>query len=125
MQATTFMCPGKARASRTAFTSDFREQVRQALDNVKSVVEAAHLTMEHVVYVQVYLEDMSQYPEVNGVFGEVFPKTPPARAVLGVAKLPDPGIQINAVAVRNLAEKRAVYPPGISRRIQHRRDTDR
>src|SRR4029078_7351409 len=26
-------------------------------------------------------------------------------------KLPDPGIQINAVAVRSLAEKRAVYPP--------------
>ena len=88
-----------------------REQIRQALDNVKSVVEAAHLTMEHVVYVQVYLEDMTQYPEVNGVFGEVLPKTPPARAVLGVAKLPDPGIQINAVAVRSLAEKRAVYPP--------------
>jgi 2-iminobutanoate/2-iminopropanoate deaminase len=30
--------------------------------------------------------------------------------VLGVARLPDPPIQINAVAVRNLADKRAVYP---------------
>ena len=49
---------------------------------------------------------------MNRVFGEAFPKTPPARAVLGVAKLPDSAIQINAVAVRNLAERRAVYPPG-------------
>ena len=46
-----------------------------------------------------------------GQFGEYFPKTPPARAVLGVARVPDPPIQINAVAVRNLAERKAVNPP--------------
>lgn len=90
----------------------FVAQVQQALDSVKSVVEAAGLTMEHVVYTQVYLEDISKYGEMNGVFARVFAKTPPARAVLGVAKLPEPSIQINAVAVRNLAERRAVFPPG-------------
>jgi enamine deaminase RidA (YjgF/YER057c/UK114 family) len=68
--------------------------------------------MEHVVYTQVYLEDISKYGEMNRVFAQAFVKTPPARAVLGVAKLPDSSIQINAVAVRNLAERRAVYPPG-------------
>jgi 2-iminobutanoate/2-iminopropanoate deaminase len=68
--------------------------------------------MEHVVYTQVYLEDISKYGEMNRVFAQAFVKTPPARAVLGVAKLPDSSIQINAVAVRNLAERRAVSPPG-------------
>ncbi len=90
----------------------FAAQVQQALDNIKSVVEAAGLTMEHVVYTQVYLEDIGKYGEMNRVFAQAFPKTPPARAVLGVAKLPDSSIQINAIAVRNLAERRAVYPPG-------------
>src|ERR1700730_4247046 len=92
----------------------FAAQARQSLDNVKSVVEAAGLTMEHVVYTQVYLEDISKYREMDRAFGEVFSKTktPPARAVLGVAKLPEPSIQISAVAVRNLADTRAVYPPG-------------
>ena len=85
-------------------------QIRQALDNVKSVVQAAGLTMEHVVYTHVYLEDISKYPEVDKVFGEFFSKTPPARAVLGVARLPEPSVQINAVAVRNMADRRAVYP---------------
>ena len=89
----------------------FEAQVRQALENVKAVVEAAGLTMEHVVYAQVYLEDISKYREMNGVFAEVFARTPPARAVLGVAKLPAPPIQISAVAVRNLADRRTVYPP--------------
>ena len=89
----------------------FEAQVRQALDNVKSVVQTAGLTMEHVVYTQVYLEDVSKFREVNQAFAEVFAKTPPARAVLGVAKLPQPAVQINAVAVRNLAERRAINPP--------------
>ena len=92
----------------------FAAQARQALDNIKSVVEAAGLTMEHVVYTQVYLQDISKYREMNEVSAEVFAKTKtqPARAVLGVAKLPEPSIQISAVAVRNLADRRAVYPPG-------------
>jgi reactive intermediate/imine deaminase len=89
---------------------NFGAQVRQALDNVQSVVQAAGMTMEHVVYTQVYIEDVSKFREVNQVFGEVFGKTPPARAVLGVAKLPEPAVQINAVAVRNLADRRAIYP---------------
>ena len=58
--------------------------------------------MDHVVYTTVYLTDMSQYAEMNRAFGEFFGKIPPARAVLGVAALPDPPIEINAVAVRNL-----------------------
>ncbi|MBZ5683386.1 MAG: RidA family protein [Acidobacteriia bacterium] len=90
----------------------FEAQVRQALDNLKSIVQTAGLTMEHVVYTQVYLEDISKYREMNQVFAEVFAKGPPARAVLGVARLPEPSVQINAVAVRSLTDRRAVYPPG-------------
>jgi len=89
----------------------YGDQVRQALDNVKAVVESAGLTMEHVVYTQVYLEDISKYGEMNRVFAAYFPKIPPARAVLGVAGIPESPIQISAVAVRSLADMLAVYPP--------------
>ncbi len=88
----------------------FRGQAKQALDNVKAVAESAGLTIEHVVYVQVYLEDISKYDELNQVFAEYFGKTAPARAVLGVARVPESPIQISAVAVRSLAEKKPVYP---------------
>jgi 2-iminobutanoate/2-iminopropanoate deaminase len=90
----------------------FEAQVRQALDNVKSVVQTAGLTMEHVVYTQVYLEDVGKYRELNQVFADTFAKTPPARAVLGVAKLPEPSVQISAVAVHSMVDRRAVIPPG-------------
>ena len=90
-------------------------QFRQALDNIKVVVESAGLTLDNVVYVQVYLTDIGSYSEMNRVFAEYFPRTPPARAVLGVYGLPDPLVQINAVAVRNLDGRKAVYPANFSK----------
>jgi reactive intermediate/imine deaminase len=90
----------------------FPAQVRQALDNVESVVHAAGLTMEHVVYTQVYLEDISKSRELDRVFSEVFPNNSPARAVLGVARLPESPLQIDAVVVRSLAERRVIRPSG-------------
>jgi reactive intermediate/imine deaminase len=95
--------------------SAFGDQFRQALDNVKAVVENAGLTLENVVYVQIYLTDMHSYPEMNRIFGEYFGKNPPARAVVGVYALPDPAVTINAVVVRNLEGRKAVYPPNHSR----------
>ena len=89
----------------------FADQVRQSLQNIKSVIETAGLTMDHVVYVQVYLQDVNQYGELNKVFADYFPKNPPARAVLGIARLPVSPLQINAVAVRDLAGRRPVSPP--------------
>ena len=89
----------------------FEEQVRQVLDKIKAIVEASGLTMNNVVYTQVYLTDMSKYDEMNRVFGEYFPKTPPARAVLGVAGVPQSSVEINAVAVRDLSDRRAISVP--------------
>ncbi len=93
----------------------FPDQVRQTLDNVKSVLEAASLTMDHVAYVQVYLEDIKHSRELDEIFASYFPKEPPARALLGVAKLPEAGIQITAIAVRDLKEKRPVSVANVER----------
>jgi 2-iminobutanoate/2-iminopropanoate deaminase len=91
---------------------NFDDQVRQSLDNIKGIVVAAGLTMDHVVYVQVYLKDINQYAGLNKAFAAYFPKDPPARAVLGIAWLPqDDPVQINAVAVRDLKGKQPVCPP--------------
>jgi len=88
----------------------FADQVRQSLENVSSLVKAAGLSNEHIVYVQVYLRDTSSSKELDQVFASYFPHDPPARAVLGVAQLPQPPVEITAVAVRDLHDKRAVSP---------------
>jgi reactive intermediate/imine deaminase len=91
----------------------FEEQGRQCLENVKQVVEAARLTMEHVVYIQVYYEDMSRYGALEPILAEYFGKNGPARASLGVHRMPTgTTLEISAVAVRDLARKRPIVPQG-------------
>jgi enamine deaminase RidA (YjgF/YER057c/UK114 family) len=88
---------------------------RQCLDAIKSVVSAAGLTMDHVVYTQVYVTDPAGYGEVREAWGEYFKDGGPAVAMLGVSKLPADGIvEINAVAVTDLALKKAVRVTGTS-----------
>src|SRR5205823_5968386 len=64
--------------------ADFESQAEQAVKNVESVIRAAGLTLDHVVYVQVYLENLQNLDVVNRVFVKYFPHNPPARAVIGV-----------------------------------------
>jgi reactive intermediate/imine deaminase len=93
--------------------ASFEEQATQCLENVKTIVEAAGLTMEHVVYTQVYLDNMANFDAMNRVYARYFSSNPPARATLGVAHLPtDTPIEISAVAVRDLARKKPIIPAG-------------
>jgi reactive intermediate/imine deaminase len=93
-------------------------QVRQSLENVKVIVAAAGLTMEHVVYSQVYLHQSVSYELMNKVWNEYFPKNPPARATLGVHRMPtDITVQINAVATTDLSKKRTIMPAGFPKDI--------
>ncbi|HZQ18326.1 MAG TPA: RidA family protein [Terriglobales bacterium] len=100
---------GPRRADGTV-PSGFSDQVRQALINIKTILESDGLSMDNVVYTQVYVEDMGKYDEMNRAFGEYFHSTPPARAVLGVAHVPQSPIEITAVAVRDLSGRRAIVP---------------
>jgi len=93
---------------------DFDGQARQVMENIKTVVEAAGLTMEHVVYMHVYLRDMANYEALNRLSARYFAKSPPARAVLGVAGLREGAlVDAKAVAVRHLYQKQPVQIPGV------------
>jgi len=92
--------------------SDPEGQWRQCFENVKTIVEAAGLTMEHVVYTQAYLTGGSEEGPLDAVWKQYFPKLPPARSVIGVAQLPGTPVEMSAVAVRDLSRKKPVVPPG-------------
>ncbi len=94
--------------------ADFPGQVRQCLENIRKVVESAGLSTDHLVYVQVYLQDINRYRELNEVFADYFPHDPPARAVMGAAKISESPVQITAVAVRDLRGKQPVSLANVS-----------
>ncbi len=102
-----------ARDPQNQIPPDIEAQVRQCLNNVKNIVEAAGLTMEHVVFTQLYLTDATAYDKVNTVWTQFFTKDPPARSTIGVYRMPvGTPVEVTAVAVKDLARKKVIIPPG-------------
>ena len=63
------------------------EEARLVMDAVKRTIEAAGMTMDDLVSVQVYCSDVSFYAAFNGVYRTYFHGNFPARAFLGSGKL--------------------------------------
>jgi 2-iminobutanoate/2-iminopropanoate deaminase len=75
-------------------------ETRQALSNLKSVLEDADSGLEQVVKTTVFLKDMNDFPRMNAIYGEFFPENPPARSTLQVAALPKGGmVEIEAISL--------------------------
>jgi 2-iminobutanoate/2-iminopropanoate deaminase len=63
-------------------------QTRQALRNAEAILRAAGATLKDVVQVRAYIEDLTNYGQMNKVYAEFFPEEPPSRACVS-AKLPE------------------------------------
>jgi 2-iminobutanoate/2-iminopropanoate deaminase len=75
-------------------------QTERVLENLKAVLAAAGLSLEHVVKTSVFLKNLSEFPQMNEVYARYFPTNPPARSTVEVAKLPrDVQVEIDAIAV--------------------------
>ncbi|KAI0317248.1 Endoribonuclease L-PSP/chorismate mutase-like protein [Amylostereum chailletii] len=75
------------------------EQARQALANLKSVVEASGSELGKVVKATVFMKDMNDFAAVNKIYEEFFGEHKPARSAVEVARLPRDGlVEIEAIA---------------------------
>ena len=76
------------------------DQTRQAITNLRQVLEAAGSGLDKVVKTTVFISDMTDFAVVNGVYAELFGDAKPARSCVQVARLPkDVKIEIEAIAV--------------------------
>jgi 2-iminobutanoate/2-iminopropanoate deaminase len=86
-------------------TGDFIEggveaETRQALQNLKAVLDAAGTSLENVIKTTVFLRDMNDFAAMNAVYAQFFTANYPARSAVQVARLPKDGaVEIEAVAV--------------------------
>ena len=76
-----------------------KEQTRQSLQNVKSILEEAGLTMCDVLKTTVFMADMNDFAEMNAVYAEFFTEPYPARSAVAVKTLPKGAlVEIEVVA---------------------------
>jgi 2-iminobutanoate/2-iminopropanoate deaminase len=88
-------------AGETIGKGDIRAQTRQALENVKAVLEAAGASMDDIVKVTVFVTDVSHLAAIHEVRAEYFTRDYPASTLVEVKGLvsPDLMIEIEAIAV--------------------------
>lgn len=74
-------------------------ETRQALTNVKHVLEASGSSIENVLKTTVFLRDMNEFSRMNAVYAEFFTANFPARSTVQVAALPKDGaVEIETIA---------------------------
>lgn len=79
---------------------DIAAQTRQALDNLRGIIEAAGSSMDKVVKTTVFIKDMNDFAAINKIYAEYFKDKYPARSCIEVARLPkDVRIEIEAFAM--------------------------
>jgi len=74
-------------------------QTRQALQNIKNVLQDAGCDLSDVVKTSVFLSDIADFPKMNAVYAEFFENDPPARSTMQVGALPKSGlVEIEVIA---------------------------
>jgi 2-iminobutanoate/2-iminopropanoate deaminase len=93
----TARCPDGSIAG----VGDITVQTRQVCENIKTAVEAAGGTLNHVCRVDVYVRNMEHFEAIHAVRREYFKPPLPASTMVEVTKMvsPDYLIEINAIAV--------------------------
>jgi 2-iminobutanoate/2-iminopropanoate deaminase len=73
---------------------DVGSQTRQILDSFAVMLESVGSDLEHVVHVNVFLAQMSDFDAMNAAYVEKMGTHRPARTVIGVRELPKPGVLV-------------------------------
>lgn len=81
-------------------TDDIKTETRQAMNNLKNILEAAGSNLEKVIKTTLFIKNMNDFSLINEVYGEFFKQNFPARACVEVSRLPkDANVEVEAVGL--------------------------
>jgi 2-iminobutanoate/2-iminopropanoate deaminase len=76
-------------------------QAKQALSNLKNLIEAAGADISQVVKTTVFIKEMNDFAKINEIYATYFTEPFPARSCVEVARLPkDVLLEIEAVVAK-------------------------
>jgi len=76
------------------------EQTTQVLENIKSLLDAAGASFNHVARTTVFMVDLGEFTQMNEIYAKYFTAPYPARSTVQVVKLPkDVRVEIDVIAV--------------------------
>jgi 2-iminobutanoate/2-iminopropanoate deaminase len=83
-----------------AVEGDIAAQTHQVMKHLSAILKAAGSGLDSVVKTTVFLSNLDDFSGFNRVYGEYFGQAKPARATVGVARLPkEVLLEIEAIAL--------------------------
>jgi reactive intermediate/imine deaminase len=79
---------GTAPGTKELVPGGITPETRQSLDHVKDMLELAGASLETTVKCVVLLANIDDFPAMNAVYREFFPKNPPTRSTIIVPEIP-------------------------------------
>ncbi|MEO5570122.1 MAG: RidA family protein [Bacteroidia bacterium] len=79
---------------------DIKDETKQAMLNLKNILETAGTKMSNIVKATIFLKDLNNFTAMNEVYGSFFESDFPARETVQVVRLPkDANVEISVIAV--------------------------
>ena len=73
----------------TLKTSDIREETKQVMENLKSILNEVDMDFSNVIKVTIFISNMNNYSQINEIYASYFnEKNAPARETVEVSRLP-------------------------------------
>ncbi len=81
--------------------AEIKAQTEAVIKNLEGILKAEGLGLENVLKTTVFMTELSQFAQMNEVYGRFFANQPPARATVEVKALPKAAlVEIEAIAAR-------------------------
>src|SRR5207253_2450379 len=98
---------------------DVVKQTDRAMQNLKAVLAAAGASFDDVVKTTIYVADLNEFTQINETYGRYFQKSPPARATVQMAALPQGArVEIECVAATGGGARSAAAPGAVQSAVQ-------
>jgi len=82
---------GVAPGQRELVPGGIEPETKQTMENIRATLEAHGSSLDRVVKCTVFLADITEWPQMNGIYAQFFPKNKPARSAMGAS-----GLALNA-----------------------------
>lgn len=74
--------------------TDVETQTEQVIKNLQAILRAGGSDLQYVLRCGVFLIDMKEFQQMNGVYSRMFGEHRPARTTIQAAGLPGPGLRV-------------------------------
>ncbi|MBP1988753.1 RidA family protein [Paenibacillus eucommiae] len=81
-------CPFELETGKVLAPGDIGAQTRIVLSYMQEILKAAGSSMDNVVKVTAFVDDLDQFQIYNQAYGEFFQHEPPARSTFEIGKFP-------------------------------------